>query len=73
MGVGPASSRAGVGPPKRSQTKNSIELVKNMNKPAFSQAVDQAVEETEIEQVYNELARVRGELEVEKLKSERLR
>ena len=44
-----------------------------MNKPAFAKAVDQAVEETEIEQVYNELARVRGELEVEKLKNERLR
>ncbi len=44
-----------------------------MNKTAFTQAVDQAVEETELEQVYNELARVRGELEVEKLKSERLR
>jgi hypothetical protein len=44
-----------------------------MNKPAFAKAVDQAVEETEIEQVYNELARVRGELEVEKLKSDRLR
>ncbi len=44
-----------------------------MNKPAFASAVDQAVEETEIEQLYNELARVRGELEVEKLKSDRLR